>query len=239
MMNGDFTQIMRTEHLPTRIATQFSRQIQKGALKPGDKLPTELAMSKSFGVSRTVIREAIAQLRNEGMIETRQGVGAFVIERPTRHIRLDDGGQMDEHAFRDLFQLRVPLEIEAAGLAATYHRAEHLQQMDEALVRMTATGERANDGILADLDFHRTIAMATGNEYFVQFLGAISDRIMQTIVASRERLHLDEIVAIVSREHRELRDAIAARDPLRAREAMRKHMRNSADRVALQLEVYA
>lgn len=108
-MSGDFTQIMRTEHLPTRIATQFSRQIQKGALKPGDKLPTELAMSKSFGVSRTVIREAIAQLRNEGMIETRQGVGAFVIERPTRHIRLDDGGQMDKHAFRDLFQLRVPL----------------------------------------------------------------------------------------------------------------------------------
>jgi GntR family transcriptional repressor for pyruvate dehydrogenase complex len=238
-MNGDFTQIMRTEHLPTRIATQFSRQIQKGALKPGDRLPTELALSKSFGVSRTVIREAIAQLRNEGMIETRQGVGAFVIERPTRHIRLDDGGEMDKHAFRDLFQLRVPLEIEAAGLAASYHRTEHLQQMDEALARITATGERANDGIIADLDFHRTIAVATGNDYFVQFLGAISDRIMQTIVASRERLQLDEIVAIVSHEHRNLRDAIAARDPLRAREAMREHMRNSADRVALKLEVYA
>ena len=81
--------------------------------------------------------------------------------------------------------------------------------------------------------------MATGNDYFVQFLGAISDRIMQTIVASRERLRLDEIVALVSHEHRNLRDAIAARDPLRAREAMREHMRNSADRVALKLEVHA
>ena len=145
-----------------------------------------------------------------------------------------------EHRERD-----EPLEIgaqhllEAAGLAATYHRAEHLQQMDEALARITATGENANDGIIADLDFHRTIAVATGNDYFVQFLGAISDRIMQTIVASRERLQLVEIVAVVRREHSELRDAIAARDPLRAREAMRTHMRNSAERVALQLEVYA
>ena len=237
-MNGDFTQITRTEHLPARIALQFAQQVQSGVLKPGDKLPTELAMSKSFGVSRTVIREAIAHLRNEGMIETRQGVGAFVIHRPTRHIRLDDGGRMDTHAFRDLFQLRIPLEIEAAGLAATLHRPEHLQQMDEALVRMTATGDGAIDGILADLDFHRTIAVATGNDYFVQFLGAISDRVMQTIVESRERIRLDEIVAIVNREHTELRNAIASGDPIRARSAMRTHMANSADRVALKLDFY-
>ncbi|MFN3525646.1 MAG: FadR/GntR family transcriptional regulator [Paracoccus sp. (in: a-proteobacteria)] len=238
-MTGEFTQITRTEHLPARIAAQFARQIQQGALKPGDKLPTENAMSKSFGVSRTVIREAIAQLRNEGMIETRQGVGAFVIDRPTRHIRLDDGAQMDGDGFRDLFQLRVPLEIEAAGLAATYHRAEHLRQMDQALVRMSVTDDGANDGILADLDFHRTIAAATGNDYFVQFLGAVSDRILQTIVASRERIRLDEIVAIVNREHTELRDAIAARDPVRARAAMRAHMAGSAERIALRLEFYS
>lgn len=237
-MSADFTQIPRSEHLPARIATQFSQQIQKGTLKPGDKLPTEHTMSRTFGVSRTVIREAIAQLRNEGMIETRQGVGAFVIGRPTRHIRLDDGGKMDKHAFRDLFQLRVPLEIEAAGLAAANHTAEHLRQMDEALVRITATDKDAPDGILADLDFHRTIAAATGNDYFVQFLGAISDRIMHTIVASRRRIQLEELIAVVSREHTELRDAIAAGDPMRARAAMREHMAGSAERVALKLEFY-
>ncbi|MDR7124540.1 FadR/GntR family transcriptional regulator [Pseudotabrizicola sp. 4114] len=235
-MTGALTQISRTEHLPARIAAQFARQIQEGDLKPGDKLPTENAMSKNFGVSRTVIREAIAQLRNEGMIETRQGVGAFVIDRPTRHIRLDDRRQMDTHGFRDLFQLRVPLEIEAAGLAATYHRAEHLRQLDEALQRMSVPG--GDDGIVADLDFHRTIAAATGNDYFVQFLGAVSDRILQTIVESRERTRLDEIVVIVNREHTELRDAIAARDPVRARSAMRAHMVGSAERIALRLEFY-
>ena len=89
-MSGDFTQIMRTEHLPTRIATQFSRQIQKGALKPGDKLPTELAMSKSFGVSRTVIREAIAQLRNTSIALGHMQVVAPVdgVITPTRALPL-------------------------------------------------------------------------------------------------------------------------------------------------------
>ncbi|MFN3273561.1 MAG: FadR/GntR family transcriptional regulator [Paracoccus sp. (in: a-proteobacteria)] len=237
-MSGAPTQIPRTEHLPARIAARFAQQIQQGELKAGDKLPTENAMSKTFGVSRTVIREAIAQLRNEGMIETRQGVGAFVIDRPTRHIRLADHEDLDSHAFRDLFQLRVPLEIEAAGLAATYHRPDHLHQLDAALERMRVIDDTAGDGILADLDFHRTIAAATGNDYFGQFLGAVSDRILQTIVASRERIRLEEIVAIVDREHTELRDAIAARDPVRARAAMRAHMIRSADRIALRLEFY-
>ncbi|WP_128255722.1 FadR/GntR family transcriptional regulator [Falsirhodobacter deserti] len=238
-MSADFTQIIRSEHLPARIAAQFTQQIQKGVLKPGDKLPTEHTLSKTFGVSRTVIREAIAQLRNEGMIETRQGVGAFVIDRPTRHIRLDDGVQMDKEAFRHLFQLRIPLEIEAAGLAATNHRPAHLQQMDEALVRMTATGDGAGDGIVADLDFHRTIAAATGNDYFVQFLGAISDRIIHTIVASRKRISLHALVAVITQEHTELRDAIAAGDAIRARTAMRHHMEKSAERVALELEFHS
>lgn len=233
-MSADFTQITRSAHLPARIAAQFAEQIQKGLLKAGDKLPTEHAMSKTFGVSRTVIREAIAQLRNEGMIETRQGVGAFVIERPTRHIRLDDE-RMDKDAFRHLFQLRLPLEIEAAGLAAMHHTAGHLEQMDAALARM---GVGDSDGILADLDFHRSIAAATGNDYFVQFLGAISDRIMHTIVDSRTRISPAELAAVVTREHAELRDAIASRDPLRARAAMRDHMAGSAERVALQLDLH-
>ena len=167
-MSSDFRQISRTQHLPARIAAHMAGRIQQGDLKPGDKLPTEAAMSKDFGVSRTVIREAIAQLRNEGMIETRQGVGAFVIERPVRHIRLDDRGAMNGHAFRDLFQLRVPLEIEAAGLAAVHHKSEHLEAMDAALARLADAAvlpaDQAEDAILADLDFHRAIAAATGND---------------------------------------------------------------------------
>lgn len=236
-MSTTTQQLLRTTHLPTRIADHFSQQIRSGELKPGDRLPTELEMSKNFGVSRSVVREAVARLRSEGLIQSRQGLGAFVIDRPTRHIRLEEG-DMSQDDFRGLFQLRVPLEIEAAGLAARNHAPIHLEQMDKAMLRMSAKGSEPNDGILADLDFHRTIALATGNDYFVQFLGAISDCILKTILASREKTHLDTLTEIVTREHAELRDAIASGDSARARAAMRAHMKGSTERVDLDVEFY-
>ncbi|MGA0613174.1 FadR/GntR family transcriptional regulator [Paracoccus broussonetiae] len=237
-MQQGMEQIERNTHLPTRIAKQFAQRIHDGALKPGDKLPTEHAMAQSFGVSRTVVREAIAQLRNEGLVETRQGVGAFVVERQFRHIRLEDGQRMDKHAFSDLFQLRVPLEIEAAGIAAAHHRAEHLIQLDDSLARIALPLDWNTEGVAADLDFHRIIAQATGNEYFPQFIGAIADRVGHVIIAAREQTMPDEIRAITITEHTAIRDAIRARDPVAARQAMRFHLTGSAQRVGLALRFY-
>lgn len=232
----DFTPLSRPQHLPARIAGALTAQIHSGALKPGDRLPTELALTRSFAVSRTVVREAIAQLRNEGLIETRQGAGAFVIQRAASHIRLDDARAMAPHAFRDLFQLRVPLEIEAAGLAALNRTIEHLAQIDDALARMA---DAANDEVIkADLDFHRIIAAATGNSFFVQFLGAISERILHTIIVSRVRARPEDIAPAVDREHRALSAAIKAGDAREARGAMRSHMLQAAERVGLSLQLF-
>lgn len=233
---SDFTPMSRPQHLPARIAAELTAQIDSGALKPGDRLPTELALTRSFAVSRTVVREAIAQLRNEGLIETRQGAGAFVIKRAARHIRLDDARAMAPHAFRDLFQLRLPLEIEAAGLAALHRRPQHLAQLDDALARMA--GAAGEEVMQADLEFHRIIAAATGNAYFVQFLGAISDRILSTIIESRVRARPEQIAPQVDREHRALRGAIAAENAPAARAAMRAHMLHSAERVGLSLQLF-
>lgn len=237
-MFGEMSTLVRKDHLPTRIAGQFSQSILNGTLKTGDRLPTEHAMAKSFGVSRTVIREAIAQLRNEGLVETRQGIGAFVTERPVGHIRLQDSRQLDSHGFRDLFQLRVPLEIEAAGLAARHRSNEHIADLDRALARMAAPGDWAADGVDADLQFHGVIAAATGNDYFVQFIGAISDRIRHVILTAREQLTLEDIVARTIDEHGAIREAIAAGDATEARGAMRTHLIGSANRVGLQLEFF-
>lgn len=235
----DFGQLSRNEYLPARIAAQFAERIRNDSIKPGDKLPTEHAMARAFGVSRTVVREAIAQLRNEGLVETRQGVGAFVIERRARYIRLADGGQMDKHAFADLFQLRVPLEIEAAGLAAVNRTEAQMQLLDAALERMSRQPLDWNtEGVAADLEFHRIISVATGNEYFGQFIGAIADRVGHVIIAAREQITPDEIKAVTLAEHAAIRDAIRARDPLAARLAMRVHLTGSAGRVGLDLELF-
>jgi GntR family transcriptional repressor for pyruvate dehydrogenase complex len=237
-MTQGFGQISRNEHLPARIASQFAERIHRGDIKPGDKLPTEHAMAQTFGVSRTVIREAIAQLRNEGLVETRQGVGAFVVERQARHIRLGDGEQMNKHDFTDLFQLRVPLEIEAAGLAAVNHTPQQLELLDAALARMSQSQDWNTEGVAADLEFHRIIALATGNAYFDQFISAIADRVGHVIMAAREQILFDEIMAITIDEHMAIRDAIRARDPLAARRAMRQHLTGSASRVGMELEFF-
>lgn len=235
-MENGFEHLARTEHLPTRIATQFAKRIYDGVLKPGEKLPTEHAMSKSFGVSRTVVREAIAQLRNEGLVETRQGVGAFVVERQARQIRLEDGKKMDLEAFRDLFQLRVPLEMEAAALAAVHHTEAQMAALDVAVEDMPGAKDWKGSGVAADLEFHRLIAEATGNDYFVQFVSAISERISHVITSARAQGQLDDVIARTIEEHAAVCAAIRSGDPALARAAMRQHLIGSAQRVGLDLD---
>lgn len=234
----DFGQIRRSEHLPVRIAAQIGGDISEGRLKPGDRLPTEHFLAKSLGVSRSVVREAIAQLRNEGLVETRQGVGAFVTERSVRLIRIDEDELFERDSFRDLFQLRMPLEIEAAGLAAIHHTAEDMGRLEEALTRMTGAEKWTEQGIVADLAFHRAVADATHNDYFSMFIGFIAERISLAINAARAKAVLEEIVNITIEEHVVIRDAIAGRDPRVAREAMRLHLMGAASRIGLTLDNY-
>ncbi len=235
-MSG-FGQLERNEHLPTRIAAQIGRQIGEGQLNPGDKLPTEHVLAKTFGVSRSVVREAIAQLRHEGIVETRQGVGAFVTDPQKRQtIRIEQAPLTDRDSFRSLFQVRMPLEIEAAGLAARHHTPEQLAKLDEAMATMTGIHKWSSEGVAADLAFHKAVAMATQNEYFALILGFVAERIASTINLARSRAVLEEIVEVTIAEHIAIRDAIAARDAPRARDAMRAHILGAAKRLNLDLE---
>ncbi len=238
-MVADFNQIRRNEHLPARIATQIGREISEGRISAGDRLPTEHILAKNFGVSRSVIREAIAQLRNEGLVETRQGVGAFATEAERRPwLRIEQGDLADRESFRSLYQLRVPLELEAAGLAALNHTPEDMARIDETLEQMTGAEKWTEQGIVADLAFHRALAAATQNEYFLLFIGFITERISLAINTARAHAVLEEIVEVTIAEHVAIRDAVASRDPAKAREAMRMHMAGSVGRLNLTLETY-
>lgn len=239
MTVADFIQIRRGEHLPARIAGQIGKEISEGRIAPGEKLPTEHLLSKTFGVSRSVVREAIAQLRNEGLVETRQGVGAFATDVERRHsIRIEQDNLTDRASFRSLFQLRLPLEIEAAGLAALHHTVEDLTKLDETLGRMSGADKWTDQGIVADLAFHRQVAAATQNEYYLMFLGFVAERIHLAIHAARETAVLEQIVEITIAEHVAIRDAIASGDPVKARNAMRSHLIGAAQRIDLELEIF-
>jgi len=232
-----FQQLSRTEHLPKRIAEEIGRGIAGGRFASGDKLPTEHILAQTFGVSRSVVREAIAQLRNEGMVETRQGVGAFVTDPQRRAtIRVEQASLADPVSLRNFFQLRLPLEIEAARLAARHRTPAEIAALDEALDGMVTARDWLDEGVKADLAFHRALAAATQNEFYAIFLGYIAEKTSTSINTSFPREMGAEIVKVTIGEHAAIHGAVVAGDAARAGEAMRQHLINSAARLGITLE---
>lgn len=224
------------EHLPSKVASYINREISSGRLKPGEQMPTENHLAERLGVSRNVVREAISQLRADGVVRARQGVGAFVMEAEQRlAIRLDPEDFKNSDNTGQLFELRNTLETEAAGLAAVRRSDESLAKIKSALDRM-AGEERWEDGSIdADLLFHREIARATGNEYIYTFICFICEQIRRSIHFARNTNPLHELVEINVAEHVEVYDALVAGDPGRAREKMRAHIAGAAERAGATL----
>ncbi|MER8485276.1 FadR/GntR family transcriptional regulator [Mesorhizobium sp. M1322] len=224
------------EALPHRIASHLSREIEGGDIIPGARLPTESQLADKFGVSRNVVREAIAQLRADGMVEARQGVGAFVMAPEQRTaIRIDREALKDQRNMEQLFELRSILETESATLAATRCASDDLHAIKAALDRMGGE-ERWEDGsIEADLLFHRAIARATGNSYIYTFISFVCEQIRQSIHYARLTNPLHDLVEVNVAEHVRIYDALAAHDPQAAGEAMRRHIDGAASRVGVEL----
>ncbi|WP_157017385.1 FadR/GntR family transcriptional regulator [Mesorhizobium xinjiangense] len=222
--------------LPNRVAALLSTEIERGKLNPGCRLPTEQQLADRFGVSRNVVREAIAQLRADGIVEARQGVGAFVMAPEQRSaIRIDREALQDSSNMERLFELRRILETEAAALAAARRNESHLASIKAALDRMGGE-ERWEDGSIdADLLFHREIARATGNDYIHTFISFICEQIRRSIHYARMTNPLHDLVEVNVGEHARIYDALLAGDPRAAGEAMRAHITCAAERVGVGL----
>ncbi|RWH04754.1 MAG: FadR family transcriptional regulator [Mesorhizobium sp.] len=202
----------------------------------GARLPTEQELSEKFGVSRNVVREAIAQLRADGMIEARQGIGAFVLAPQQRAaIRIDREALKDTHNMERLFELRCILEAESAALAAARRGQEHLDSIKAALDRMGGEERWEEGSIDADLLFHREIARATGNSYIHTFISFVCEQIRQSIHYARLTNPLHDLVEINVGEHVRIYEALVAGDPAAAEAAMRTHIIGAANRVGVKL----
>ena len=224
----------RGRTLAEEVVSGLTERIREGQLKPGDKLPTESEVMTSFGVSRTVVREALSRLQASGLVETRHGIGTFVLARPAETaspFRIDlatMGTAMDVLA---MLEFRVSLEAEAAGLAATRRSDEQLATMRRALDAMKRSATEGSDAVGADFDFHLSIARATGNRYFTDIMGHLGTMLIprsRLQVNSQERAQYLERVHI---EHENIYDAIERHDPEAAKAAMRMHLTNSRERL--------
>lgn len=235
-MSADLTdlKVERRPKLSENVAQTLRGQIISGDFIVGEKLPTESRMTEIFGVSRTVVREAIAALAADGLVESRHGAGVFVLDHPTSKISAisaDIGNKISQAV--NILEVRMGIEIESAGLAAQRRNVAQEARIQEAFFEFERLLELGEPTGKADFQFHREIAAATNNPFYVEILDALGDR---TIPCDRNspwysvEVLSDEYLHGLQREHLKILQAISAGDPLAARDAMRAHLQSAQER---------
>lgn len=224
-------------NLTDQLAAQIAADIRTQAVPPGGRLPTESALSVRFGVSRTVVREAIARLKSEGLVASRQGSGVYVLaENPQRPFRIDPSLSESSAEILQLAELRMAFDVEAAALAARRRTPAHLRCLRAALDQMAAAVRERTNGVEADVAFHRGIAEATGNPHYVALMSYLIQFLRKGVRISRERtLRRPGLGEKVQLEHESIYRAIQARDPEAAAAAARRHVRGTMRRLSLSL----
>lgn len=233
------TALRRRETLTSQLVRTLTERVATGALKPGDKLPSEQELIEQFRVSRTVVREAISSLRAAGLVATQQGVGAFVLQAAAEPFRIDENSLDLIKEVISVLELRIALEAEAAALAAQRRRPEQVTAMRAALDRMEAAIAASEDAVASDLEFHQIIAEATGNSHFTHLFNYLGALMIPRARVQTFRFFADdrtEYLRRVNREHEDIYQAIARQDADAARSAMRLHLSNSRERLRKAME---
>lgn len=220
------------QRLAQQVIDHLRHEIEIGKLKEGDQLPTEPQLEAQFGVSRTVVREAIADLRSAGFVRPLQGKGVFVSDPKAHHsVKLTPTEINNIPATLELLEFRLATEGEAAAIAAYRRTAEQESAIRMANRRMGQMIDRGQSTVDADFDFHMAIAAATNNRIYVDVFRQFGQRaIPRSQFPTLPEVMDKEYLARVNAEHVAILEAIAEQDPDRARQAMRDHINASQRR---------
>ncbi|MCV3737326.1 FadR family transcriptional regulator [Rhizobium sp. TRM96647] len=212
------------------------QEIHSGKYGAGTRLPSEADFSAQFGVSRPIVREALGRLREEGIIRSKKGSGSYVAAAERRDGVNGGAAARTVSSISDvqkLYQFRVSLEGEAAFLAAQNRTDEQLEAIAKAAADLASTMHSASDGTNEDIIFHRAVALATGNAFFVEVLDRIAPdmqfivQLARTLLQGRPAKNIEA----VQREHSLVLEAIRRGDAVAARERMQFHIRTAQARL--------
>ena len=224
----------RPRSLAHDVVDALTGRIRDGSLATGEKLPTEAAIMEEFGVSRTVVREAISRLQAAGLVETRHGVGTFVVgmgDAASFRIAPEQLGTLQDVIA--VLELRIAVETESAALAAVRRTPENLGTLRKSLNAFITAVEHGRDAVGPDFQFHLEIARATQNHHFQDLMATLGG-----MMIPRARLEppgpltpeREAYLRRVNAEHESIVEAISRQDPDAARAAMRTHLVNSRER---------
>lgn len=215
--------------LVEKLVAAVRREITSGRLAAGQSLPTEAQMASQFGVSRPLLREALAELRAEGFVETISGRGTFV-RHPTEdnlagafahQLLLAAGpGPTADH----LYEAREVIEVAAAQLAARRATQDSLETLEGLLSTMVESRDDAAAYTAADAGFHIAVARASQNPLLPTMLAPLANLIVKGMYESHGA---PEAVSSGIAAHRKLLRALQRRDPAAARRAMEAHLHES------------
>lgn len=226
----DLATTRRRPRLAQTVIDALKKQIEGGSLAVGDRLPTEPQLEAQFDVSRTVIREAIAELRAAGIVTPVQGKGMFVTDAPAGTILTPMEIQSIPQTL-EMIEFRIAVETEAAAIAAYRRSAQQESDIRTANQFLTAQVESGGATIEADFAFHEAIAKAANNRHFVDALHRFGARSIPrsqfpTLPDAESRDYLYKVI----KEHELILEAISEQDPDAARQAMRAHLTGSQKR---------
>ncbi|MBC7377309.1 MAG: FCD domain-containing protein [Burkholderiaceae bacterium] len=225
----------RQRGLVGEIVASLAASIGQGQIQRGEKLPTEAEIMSRFDVSRTVVREALSKLQASGLVETRHGIGTFVIQqREAGNFKIADADFSTVADVISVLELRISLETEAAGLAAQRRTDAHLVNMQAWLKAFRDSIAEDSDAVPSDFQFHMEVARATGNRHFADLMTYLG-----TMIIPRTRVNTPQqapegrtpYLLRVNEEHESIFNAILNRDAEAARAAMRTHLSNSRERL--------
>jgi GntR family transcriptional repressor for pyruvate dehydrogenase complex len=222
--------------LTAELVQALSDRVRDGRLAAGAKLPTEAAIMEEFGVSRTVVREAISRLQAAGVVETRHGVGTFVVglgDGSSFRIAPDQLGTLQDVIA--VLELRIGVETETAALAAARRTPENLAALRSALDAFASAVDEGRTAVGPDFQFHLEIARATQNHHFADLMTTLGGGMMiprARLEAAAQRVSAEQQAYLrrVNSEHESIFDAISRQDADAARAAMRTHLANSRER---------
>lgn len=223
-------EVVKNDRLYVKVAEQLRQLIENDIIKPGERFPSERELAEQLGVSRPTVREAMIALELTGAIEIRSGSGIYANHlKPAASISLGDAGIGPF----EVLEIRLIIEAEACALAALRIGDNELAQLQQCLVDMEEEEKRPDASEIADQRFHEIIAQSCQNsavESVVQWLWKLRNEseISTSFLAQirEEGIHPSIF------EHKAIYDALAARDPIAARKAMRQHIESATENAA-------
>lgn len=222
-----------TTTLAHRVVTGLKERILAGDLSPGTRLPSENQLIEEYGVSRTVVREAVTRLRAEGLVETFQGRGSYVLAVPEpSSFTVESSAIRSHHDVVAMVDFRLGIETETAALAAQHRTEGDCTAISEAMAAFTDTGREG--AVEADFSFHLAVARATHNRFYVNLLESLGPMmIMLPRTRLGEAFSMTDATHVerVKREHDNVAAAVLAGDVETARAAMRVHLGNTRRRL--------